>query len=125
MTSGVGSKRKLPLDAAVAPDNIHTLMRWPLEHVELLSAHIGLDSLTQRLSHGVAVSTSYSGMGAPEMSMRVLMQVLQERGCFDGLPAPVGFIFCEACDMKPSAQHILKDIMGLDSERLGGQAFQG
>ena len=82
MSSCTGSKRKLHTDADAAPQDIHALMQWPLYHVDLLAAHIGLDSLLQRLQAGVAVSTSYSGMGAPEMSMKVLLQGLAVCTCW-------------------------------------------
>ena len=83
-------------------------MQWPVSHLETLRDNQCLPKLAERLRTGVAVTTAYSGMGAPEMALKELEQVMRQRSMLAANSQGIRFLEC--CDIKASAVKVLKDI---------------
>ena len=109
VVAGASSSSDANCENTYAKAHLHELMQWPVEHIETLSqSPRGLVLLLARLRDGVAMSTAYSGMAAPEMACRAMEAVLRETG---SVPAEArGFRFTEACDLKESALVVLRDL---------------
>eukprot|EP00971_Amphidinium_carterae_P151281 2999193-Amphidinium_carterae.1 len=84
------------------------LMTWPCSDFDA-AAHAGvpmLQNLAKWLQRGVSLSTSYSGIGAAEITAEMLQAGAESRGLLDA-DRMKGFYFVEAVDNKPAARAAL------------------
>eukprot|EP00969_Alexandrium_andersonii_P351929 15436550-Alexandrium_andersonii.AAC.1 len=99
----------------LAPATLGGLLQWPYTVLASLQGAAGtvLDPrafkrLVGHIRGGIQVTTSYSGVGAPELAMRFLEEAFAKfqvvEPSTDDAPA---FFFRHACDNKREAQEIL------------------
>lgn len=87
------------------PQIFEDLFRWPEEFFARLLEHLPNRSLESDLGQirKVNVSTSFSGMGTPEIAMKMISEFLQHRKIWKCCP----FNFFAACDCDSNGQKIL------------------
>lgn len=115
---GRQASRPPPPPAACAPSTLQELLDWPRRNLQKLRSssatrHDFDRGFAGALKHGVAISTCYSGVGAPEFAAHLLECAAHELGLLrgasqeEGVQPGAGFRMRDAADIKPSARSAL------------------
>lgn len=105
-----------PLRSLEAPASLQELLQWPCRVLVALKGvsenacgvaadEVDFNRLAMSFQRGVFISTSYSGLGAAELSLQFLQQQLRANGDLNA--DALGVVNTQACDVKPSAQQVL------------------